>query len=47
MDYGVGEFNKAMETFSPAIRDSSLFNGLNNILKRIEFTRKTCSYYKS
>lgn len=37
MDYGVGEFNKAMEIFSPAIRDSSLFNGLNNLLKRIEF----------
>ena len=37
MDYGVGEFNKAMETFSPEIRDSSLFNGLNNLLKRIEF----------
>ena len=26
-----------LETFSPALRDSSLFNGLNNILKRIEF----------
>ena len=37
LDYGVGEFNKALETFSPEIRDSSLFNGLNNILKRIEF----------
>ena len=37
MEYGVGEFNKAMETFSPEIRDSSLFNGLNNLLKRIEF----------
>lgn len=37
LNYGVGEFNKAFETFSPTIRDSSLFNGLNNILKRIEF----------
>lgn len=37
VEYGVGEFNKALETFSPAIRDSSLFNGLNNLLKRIEF----------
>lgn len=37
MEYGVGEFNKAMETFSPDIRDTSLFNGLNNLLKRIEF----------
>lgn len=37
MEYGVGEFSKVMETFSPTIRDSSLFNGFNNILKRIEF----------
>lgn len=37
VEYGVGEFNKALEPFSPAIRDSSLFNGLNNLLKRIEF----------
>ena len=28
---------KAIDIFSPAIRDTSLFNGLNNILKRIEF----------
>lgn len=37
MEYGVGEFNKPIETFSPEIRDGSLFNGLNNILRRIEF----------
>ena len=37
MEYGVGEFSKVMETFSPTIRDSSLFNGFNNILKKIEF----------
>lgn len=37
VEYGVGEFNKALEPFSPAIRDSSLFNGLDNLLKRIEF----------
>lgn len=36
-EYGIGEFNKAMEVFSPAIRDTSLFNGLNNILRQIEF----------
>ena len=28
---------KAIDIFSPSIRDTSLFNGLNNILKRIEF----------
>ncbi len=28
---------KFIETFAPQLRDSSLFNGLNNILKRIEF----------
>ena len=37
MEYGVGEFNKAFEAFSPAIRDTSLFNGLNEILRKIEF----------
>ncbi|OSA95622.1 UNVERIFIED_ORG: phage capsid protein [Clostridium botulinum] len=37
MNYGVGEFNKAIEVFSPSIRDTSLFNGLNNLLRRIEF----------
>lgn len=37
LDYGVGEFNKALEVFSPEIRDSSLFNGLNQLLRRIEF----------
>ena len=29
--------NSKWNVFSPAIRDSSYFNGLNNILKRIEF----------
>lgn len=29
--------SKAIDVFSPTIRDSSLFNGLNNILKSIEF----------
>lgn len=28
---------KLLETFSPDIRDSNLFNGLNNLLRRIEF----------
>lgn len=37
LDYDTGEYSKAFETFSPTIRDSSLFNGLNNLLKRIEF----------
>lgn len=32
-----GTRNRAIEVFSPAIRDTSMFNGLNNILKRIEF----------
>jgi A118 family predicted phage portal protein len=30
--------DKKMDTFSPAIRDASLFNGMNEILRRIEFT---------
>lgn len=29
--------NKAINTFSPEIRDTSLFNGLNNLLRQIEF----------
>ena len=36
-DFGANETSKAIETFSPSIRDTSLFNGLDNILKRIEF----------
>lgn len=29
--------NRAIDIFAPDIRDSSLFNGLNNLLRRIEF----------
>lgn len=29
--------DNSLKTFSPEIRDSSLFNGLNNLLRRIEF----------
>lgn len=37
-DFGEGSnISNLMQTFSPAIRDSSLFNGLNHILQRIEF----------
>lgn len=32
----IGDRNK-LQTFSPEIRDTPLFNGFNNILKRIEF----------
>ena len=32
------DISKLMQVFSPAIRDSSLFNGLNHILQRIEFS---------
>lgn len=32
------DITKLMQTFSPAIRDQSLFNGLNHILQRIEFS---------
>lgn len=35
IDKGTG--GDLYETFSPAIRDSALFNGLNQLLKRIEF----------
>lgn len=35
---GVEEWAKALETFSPEIRDTSLFNGLNQLLRRIEFS---------
>lgn len=37
-NFGVDEWNKALETFSPEIRDTSLFNGLNQLLRRIEFS---------
>ena len=29
--------NEKYKVYSPAIRDESLFNGMNNILRRIEF----------
>lgn len=35
---GIDQESGFYEVFSPAIRDSSLFNGLNKILRRIEFT---------
>ncbi len=31
------DISKMLQVFSPAIRDSSLFNGLNHMLQRIEF----------
>lgn len=34
---GEGTGTKPFETFSPEIRDSSLFNGLNQLLRKIEF----------
>ncbi|WP_143314516.1 phage portal protein [Clostridium sp. HBUAS56017] len=36
-DVDSNETKKLMEPFSPTIRDTSLFNGLNNILRKIEF----------
>lgn len=36
-EHEIGRGGKAIDVFAPAIRDTSLFNGLNNILKRIEF----------
>ncbi|MGL5087434.1 MAG: phage portal protein, partial [Clostridium sp.] len=36
-EYDVKEGGKPWETFSPDIRDESLFNGLNNLLRNIEF----------
>ncbi|MGL5718008.1 MAG: phage portal protein [Paraclostridium sp.] len=36
-EFGVDEWNKAMEVFSPDIRDTSLFNGLNQLLRKVEF----------
>lgn len=35
--HGIDMDKPQFDIFSPAIRDSSLFNGLNNILKRIEY----------
>ncbi len=35
--YEASDYKKPFEAFSPAIRDTSLFNGLNNLLKQIEF----------
>ncbi len=35
--YEASDYKKPFEAFSPAIRDVSLFNGLNNLLKQIEF----------
>ncbi|SHN03758.1 phage portal protein, putative, A118 family [Anaerosporobacter mobilis DSM 15930] len=37
MEYEAINTKSAFTTFSPEIRDDSLFNGLNNILKQIEF----------
>lgn len=34
---GDSKISEAIQVFSPAIRDTSLFNGLNHILQRIEF----------
>ena len=36
-DAGSTEKSTFFETFSPEIRDSSMFNGLNNLFRRIEF----------
>lgn len=37
LHYEAHDYKKPFETFSPDIRDVSLFNGLNNLLKQIEF----------
>lgn len=37
LDIGVGEGGNPIDIFSPTIRDSSLFNGLNNFLMQVEF----------
>ncbi len=37
LEYEAINTKQAMNTFSPAIRDTSLFNGLNNLLRQIEF----------
>lgn len=37
LEYEAINTKQAISTFSPAIRDTSLFNGLNNLLKQIEF----------
>ena len=37
-DFGENaDITKMMQVYAPAIRDTSLFNGLNHILQRIEF----------
>lgn len=36
-DFEPGENNKLIDTFSPAIRDSSLYNGLNQMLRKVEY----------
>ena len=36
-DFSSNDTNKLLDVFSPAIRDTSLFNGLNQILRKIEF----------
>ncbi|WP_018592611.1 phage portal protein [Terrisporobacter glycolicus] len=36
-DIGNGSNNKLLDTFSPDIRDAPLFNGLNQLLRKIEF----------
>lgn len=35
-DFEAGENNKLIDTFSPSIRDGSLFNGLNELLRNVE-----------
>ncbi len=37
LEYEAINTKQAINTFSPEIRDTSLFNGLNNLLKQIEF----------
>lgn len=37
LDFEIHDGGKAIDTFSPAIRDTSLFNGLNQLLRKIEF----------
>jgi A118 family predicted phage portal protein len=35
--YGMDEVNKAFEVFAPQLRDQSFLNGLNSLLKQIEY----------
>jgi len=37
LEYEVVNAKSAFEVFSPAIRDTSLYNGLNNMLKQVEY----------